>query len=57
MKEVQKEGDWVFVKVSRPTGPDGENERWAAREVSPTLNIFDNMGDVRAIVLIREVRK
>lgn len=47
----------VFVKVARATGPDGENEKWAAREVSPTLNVFDNMGDVRAVVLIKEVKK
>jgi hypothetical protein len=42
----------VFVKVARPTGPGGANERWAACEVCPTLNVFDNAGDVRAVVLI-----
>ena len=36
----------VFVKVARPTGPGGENERWAGCEVSPTLNVFDNASDV-----------
>lgn len=48
--EAKKE--WVFVKVARPTGPGGENERWASCETSPTLNVFDNMGDVRAVVLV-----
>ena len=47
-----KEKEIVFVKVARPTAPDGKDERWAGREVSPTLNVFDNMGDVRAVVLI-----
>lgn len=47
----------VFVKVARPTGPGGENEKWAAQEVCPTLNVFDNMGDVRAVVLIKEASK
>lgn len=47
----------VFVKVARPTGPCGENEKWAAQEVCPTLNVFDNMGDVRAVVLIKEYGK
>ena len=42
----------VFVKVARPTGPGGENERWAGCEVSPTLNVFDNASDVRAVVLL-----
>ena len=47
-----EEGKKVFVKVARACGADGLNERWAGREVSPTLNVFDNMGDVRAVVLI-----
>lgn len=52
-KEMREEQDSrVFVKVARPTGPGGENERWAACEVSPTLNVFDNAGDVRAVILI-----
>ena len=56
-KQKVKEGesDKVFVKVARVCGPGGLNERWAGCEVSPTLNVFDNMGDVRAVVLI--VRK
>jgi len=40
-----------FVKVARPHGKDGEGERWACEQVSPTLNVFDN-GDSRAVVLI-----
>lgn len=52
-REVQKEeSERVFVKVARACGPDGLNERWAGCETSPTLNVFDNMGDVRAVVLI-----
>lgn len=48
----------VFVKVARPVGKGGLNERWAACQVAPTLNVFDNMGDVRADVLaIRKWRK
>ncbi|MBO6031801.1 MAG: hypothetical protein J6Q22_10135 [Prevotella sp.] len=47
----------VFVKVARACGTDGLNERWAGCEVSPTLNVFDNMGDVRAVVLIAERKK
>lgn len=47
----------MFIKVARPMGPGGENEKWAAQEVCPTLNVFDNMGDVRAVVLIREYKK
>ena len=47
-----EEGKKVFVKVARACGADGLNERWAGCEVSPTLNVFDNMGDVRAVVLI-----
>jgi hypothetical protein len=52
-----EESNKVFVKVSRACGPNGLNERWAGCETSPTLNVFDNMGDVRAVVLIRERRK
>lgn len=55
-KTKEKRGGRVFVKVARPTGPGGENERWANCEVSPTLNVFDNAGDVRAVVLIKETR-
>ena len=51
-KGQQEESTRVFVKVARATAPGGENERWAACEVCPTLNVFDNMGDVRAVVLI-----
>lgn len=47
-----EEGKNVFVKVARACGADGLKERWAGCEVSPTLNVFDNMGDVRAVVLI-----
>ena len=57
VKENQrKKGQAVFVKVARACGPDGLNERWADCEVAPTLNVFDNMGDVRAVVLIAEKR-
>ena len=57
-KVVQKEeSNKVFVKVARACGIDGLNERWAGCEVSPTLNEFDNMGDVRAVVLIVEEKK
>jgi len=52
MKKAKDEREKAFVKVARPTGPGGENERWAACEVSPTLNVFDNASDVRAVVLI-----
>ena len=52
-RKVQcEESDKVFVKVARACGPDGLNERWAGCEVSPTLNVYDNMGDVRAVVLV-----
>ena len=47
----------VFVKVARPCGPNDLNERWAGCEVAPTLNVFDNMGDVRAVVLIAEIKR
>lgn len=57
-REIKKEeSDTVFVKVARACGPDGLNERWSGCEVAPTLNVFDNMGDVRAVVLIVERRK
>lgn len=52
MKKAKDEREKAFVKVARPTGPGGENERWANCEVSPTLNVFDNASDVRAVVLI-----
>lgn len=44
----------TYVKVARPSGPDGEGERWAYCEVSPTLNVLANLGDVRAVVLAIE---
>ena len=57
-KPVQKEeSDKVFVTIARTCGADGLNERWDGCEVSPTLNVFDNMGDVRAVVLIAERKK
>ncbi len=52
-----EESDKVFVKVARACGPDGLNERWAGCEVSPTLNVFDNMCDVRSVVLIVEKKR
>ena len=52
-----EEGKKVFVKVARACGADGLNERWAGCEVAPTLNVFDNQGDVRAVVLIVEKKK
>lgn len=52
MKKAKDEQEKAFVKVARPTGPGGENERWAGCEVSPTLNVFDNASDVRAVVLV-----
>lgn len=52
-RNVQEEvSDKVFVKVVRARGLDGLNERWAGCEVAPTLNEFENLGDVRAVVLI-----
>lgn len=53
----EEESEKVFVKVARACGADGLNERWASCEVSPTLNVFDNMGDVRAVVLIVRRKK
>jgi hypothetical protein len=43
--------DAVYVKKSRPRGPDGLDERWDTDEVSPTLNDFDN-SDTRAVTLV-----
>lgn len=51
-KVQECESDKVFVKVVRARGSDGLNERWAGCEVAPTLNEFENLGDVRAVVLI-----
>lgn len=56
-KVQEEESDKVFVKVARACGADGLNERWAGCEVSPTLNVFDNTGDVRAVVLIARKKK
>ena len=56
-KVKKEESNRVFVKVARACGVDGLNERWAGCEVAPTLNVFDNLGDVRAVVLIREKKK
>ena len=57
-RRVQKdESRRVFVKVARACGKDGLNERWSGCETCPTLNVFDNMGDVRAVVLILERKK
>ena len=53
----KEESNSVFVKVARACGADGLNERWSACEVCPSLNVFDNMGDVRAVVLIVERKK
>lgn len=53
----EEESEKVFVKVARACGVDGLNERWAGCEVSPTLNVFDNLGDVRAVVLIVRRKK
>ena len=56
---IQREANnSVFVKVARAVGKDGLNERWAGCQVAPTLNVFDNMGDVRAVILVvREGRR
>lgn len=56
-KVKKEESNRVFVKVARACGVDGLNERWAGCEVAPTLNVFDNLGNVRAVVLIREKKK
>ena len=57
IKVQKEESNRVFVKVARACGVDGLNERWAGCECCPTLNVFDNMGDVRAVVLIAEKKK
>lgn len=44
----------TFVKVARACGKDGLGERWGGCQVSPTLNVFDNSGDARAVVLVYE---
>jgi site-specific DNA-cytosine methylase len=41
----------TFVKVARPSGPDGIGERWAAEGTSPTLSSFD-ASDTRAVSLV-----
>lgn len=46
-----------FVKVARPSGSGGIGERWAREDVSPTLNVFDNTGDTRAVVLVVSAKK
>lgn len=57
IKVQKEESSRVFVKDARACGPDGLNGRWAGCEVSPTLNVFDNTGDVRAVALIAEKKK
>ena len=47
----------IYVKVARPYGKDGLGERWAREEVSPTLNVFDNNGETRSVVLMIEHKK
>lgn len=47
----------TYVKVSRACGKDGLNERWAYEQVCPTLNVFDNTGDARSVVLILKRKK
>lgn len=42
----------TFVKVSRAKGNDGLGERWARECVSPMVNLFDNTGSTRAVVLV-----
>jgi hypothetical protein len=41
----------TFVKVARPSGPDGIGERWANEGTSPTLNGFDASGS-RSVSLV-----
>lgn len=41
----------TYVKVSRARDNQGEGERWAAEQVHPTLNVFDN-GDVRCVCAV-----
>ena len=43
--------DAVYIKKTRPHGPDGDGERWDTDDVSPTLNRFD-AGDSRAVTLV-----
>ena len=47
----QNDTNAVYIKKSRPRGPDGLDERWDTDEVSPTLNDFDN-SDTRAVTLV-----
>ena len=42
----------LFVKVARAREWGGLGERWDDSEVCPTLNVFDNNGDSRAVVLV-----
>jgi DNA (cytosine-5)-methyltransferase 1 len=42
---------WYYIKNRRAQNAD-DFETWIESDVSPTLNIFDNAGDVRATVLI-----
>lgn len=53
-KVQESESDHVFVKVARASAPGGFGERWCGCETCPTLNVFDNTGDTRAVVLIKE---
>lgn len=41
----------VYVKVSRPHGPDGDGERWAEETVHPTASGLDHVAD-RAVALV-----
>lgn len=43
----------VFIKNRRAQNPD-DFETWIESDVAPTLNVFDNGGQVRATVLINE---
>ena len=47
----------VYVKSSRPKGPDGLGEKWTEGGVSPTLNLFDLTSSVRAVTLVVETMK
>lgn len=42
---------WSYVKNRKAQNAD-DFETWIETEVAPTLNVFDNGGDVRATVLI-----
>ena len=42
---------WSFVKNRKAQNVD-DFETWIETDVAPTLNVFDNGGDVRATVLI-----